>query len=120
MKNLKDNEIAIQEIDKCLPQTHCQKCGFVSCMPYAKAIVKKNDGKLGVLSVDIDGNDYWILKKLLIHFKPEIICVEYNASFLKHKLLMEQLLQLLKLGQFYFLFYRYNLITITQSHLHPY
>ena len=44
--------------------------------------VKKNDGKLGVLSVDIDGNDYWILKKLLIHFKPEIICVEYNASFL--------------------------------------
>tara|TARA_B100000902_G_scaffold344415_1_gene349778 strand:+ start:404 stop:1174 length:771 start_codon:yes stop_codon:yes gene_type:complete len=44
--------------------------------------VKKNDGKLGVLSVDIDGNDYWILKKLLTHFKPEIICVEYNASFL--------------------------------------
>ena len=44
--------------------------------------VKKNDGKLGVLSIDIDGNDYWILKKLLIHFKPEIICVEYNASFL--------------------------------------
>tara|TARA_B100000575_G_scaffold289474_1_gene291304 strand:+ start:1459 stop:2010 length:552 start_codon:yes stop_codon:yes gene_type:complete len=41
VKNLKDNEIAIQEIDKCLPQTHCQKCGFVSCMPYAKAIVKK-------------------------------------------------------------------------------
>ena len=23
-----------------------------------------------------------ILKKLLTHFKPEIICVEYNASFL--------------------------------------
>ena len=44
--------------------------------------VKKNDGKLGVLNIDIDGNDYWILKKLLLHFKPEIICVEYNASFL--------------------------------------
>ncbi len=44
--------------------------------------VKRNDGRLGVLNIDIDGNDYWILKKLLLHFKPEIICVEYNASFL--------------------------------------
>lgn len=43
--------------------------------------VRENDGKLGVLNVDIDGNDYWILKELLLHFKPQIICVEHNASF---------------------------------------
>lgn len=39
----------------------------------------KND--LGVLNIDIDGNDYWILKKLLTKISPEIICVEHNASF---------------------------------------
>ena len=43
--------------------------------------VNDNDGRLGVLNVDIDGNDYWILKELLESFKPDSICVEYNASF---------------------------------------
>lgn len=59
-------------------------CQWITLESLEKIIdfVKKNNGRLGVLSVDIDGNDYWILKKLLNHFKPEIICVEYNASFL--------------------------------------
>jgi hypothetical protein len=35
---------------------------------------------LGVLSVDVDGNDYWFLEHLL-YAKPEVIVVEYNASF---------------------------------------
>jgi hypothetical protein len=36
--------------------------------------------ELGVLSVDVDGIDYWLLKALLpLH--PSIIVVEYNASF---------------------------------------
>ncbi|RUV00070.1 hypothetical protein EOB36_18160 [Mesorhizobium sp. M6A.T.Cr.TU.017.01.1.1] len=35
--------------------------------------------KLGVLSVDVDGNDYWFLKELL-PVKPAVISVEYNAS----------------------------------------
>jgi len=35
--------------------------------------------KLGVLSVDIDGNDYWILEGLM-PTKPNVIAVEYNAS----------------------------------------
>lgn len=37
-------------------------------------------GTLGVLSIDVDGNDYWFLKHLLA-IKPAIISVEYNASF---------------------------------------
>jgi hypothetical protein len=36
--------------------------------------------QLGVLSIDVDGNDYWILKALL-PMEPAIIVVEYNASF---------------------------------------
>jgi hypothetical protein len=37
--------------------------------------------EVGVLSVDVDGNDYWFLERL-ITTNPTIICVEYNASFL--------------------------------------
>lgn len=40
-----------------------------------------NGNKLGVLNIDIDGNDYWILKALLEKMKPDLICVEHNASF---------------------------------------
>jgi len=43
--------------------------------------VSRLNGDLGILNIDIDGNDYWILKKLLTKISPEIICVEHNASF---------------------------------------
>lgn len=46
-----------------------------------KNFYSKNNSKLGVLSVDIDGNDYFILKELLRFITPEIIIVEYNPSF---------------------------------------
>ncbi|MER9756688.1 hypothetical protein NKJ46_25205 [Mesorhizobium sp. M0166] len=36
--------------------------------------------QLGVLSVDVDGNDYWFLEALLPE-RPGVIVVEYNASF---------------------------------------
>ena len=41
VKNSKNTERLVEQIDKCLPQIHCQKCGFVSCLPYAKAIEKE-------------------------------------------------------------------------------
>ncbi len=34
---------------------------------------------LGVLSIDVDGNDYWFLKEL-ISTDPFLICIEYNSS----------------------------------------
>jgi len=37
--------------------------------------------ELGVLSIDVDGNDYWFLEALL-PTQPHVIAVEYNASFL--------------------------------------
>lgn len=35
---------------------------------------------LGILSVDVDGNDYWFLEKL-ISTTPVLIIAEYNSSF---------------------------------------
>jgi hypothetical protein len=37
-------------------------------------------GDLGILSVDVDGNDYWFLEKL-IPIKPALIITEFNVSF---------------------------------------
>jgi len=34
---------------------------------------------IGVLSIDVDGMDYWLTKTLL-PVRPAIVCVEYNAS----------------------------------------
>ncbi|QEP45135.1 hypothetical protein D5085_10695 [Ectothiorhodospiraceae bacterium BW-2] len=39
------------------------------------------DGSLGLLSIDIDGNDYWMLSELNEKWKPEILILEYNAVF---------------------------------------
>lgn len=36
--------------------------------------------ELGVLSIDVDGNDYWFLERL-IDTRPTVICIEYNSSF---------------------------------------
>ena len=42
--------------------------------------------KLGCLSIDIDGNEYWVLEKILSKkVVPEVIITEYNASFLDHE-----------------------------------
>jgi len=34
-----------------------------------------------VISIDIDGNDYWVLQTILRSCKPEIICAEFNPTF---------------------------------------
>lgn len=41
------------------------------------------EGPVGILSVDVDGNDYWFLENL-ISLKPSIIIAEYNSSFGRH------------------------------------
>lgn len=38
------------------------------------------DGELGILSVDIDGNDYWVWKEINV-VNPVIVISEYNAHF---------------------------------------
>ena len=56
-------------------------------------VTPKNIGKvitdhdLGFLSIDIDGNDYWILSEILKkQIFPEIIILEYNSSFLHNSI----------------------------------
>jgi len=41
--------------------------------------VSAHHEELGVLSIDVDGNDYWFLEALLPR-RPHVVCVEYNAS----------------------------------------
>lgn len=48
---------------------------------FVKEFYEKNGNKLGVLNVDVDGNDYWFLKRILQNVKPQMIIVEHNASF---------------------------------------
>lgn len=43
-------------------------------------IVRTSFDKIGILSIDVDGNDYWFMEAL-IHTAPTILAVEYNASF---------------------------------------
>jgi hypothetical protein len=43
-------------------------------------LIRSKFSQLGVLSIDVDGNDYWFLKAV-IDIHPTVICVEYNASF---------------------------------------
>ena len=33
------------------------------------------------LSIDLDGNDYWIIDEILKEYSPKLIVAEYNASF---------------------------------------
>jgi hypothetical protein len=33
------------------------------------------------LSIDLDGNDYWILEKILSEYRPKLVIAEFNASF---------------------------------------
>jgi len=42
--------------------------------------VRTNFDRIGVLSIDVDGNDYWMLERL-IDAAPSVICVEYNSTF---------------------------------------
>lgn len=42
--------------------------------------IKSKFQRVGVLSIDVDGNDYWFLEKLVV-IKPSVICIEYNPSF---------------------------------------
>jgi hypothetical protein len=38
------------------------------------------EGDIGLLSVDLDGNDYWILEAISV-VQPRILVVEYNSVF---------------------------------------
>lgn len=49
-------------------------------------IIRNNGivGKIGLLSIDIDGNDYWVWKAITV-IDPDIVICEYNPRFGKDK-----------------------------------
>lgn len=56
-------------------------CTFITCENINR-IFQDNGitGEIGLLSIDIDGNDYWIWKEISV-VSPAIIVIEYNARF---------------------------------------
>lgn len=42
------------------------------------------EGEIDLLSIDIDGNDYWVWKAIEV-ISPRVIIIEYNATFGKEK-----------------------------------
>ena len=56
-------------------------CAFLEPNNINKIIEENHfNGNIGLLSVDIDGNDYWLLKAIDT-ISPDIIIMEYNANF---------------------------------------
>ncbi|WP_440911620.1 hypothetical protein [Candidatus Pelagibacter sp.] len=58
---------------------------FVNC-ENINSILEENKftGNIGLLSIDVDGNDYWIWKSINI-IDPDIVIIEYNARYGKKK-----------------------------------
>jgi hypothetical protein len=57
------------------------ECGFIT-RDNINGLFRKNgvEGEIGLLSVDIDGNDYWVWEAI-DSVNPAIVIVEYNARF---------------------------------------
>lgn len=60
-------------------------CSFISQENINELIINNGiQGEIGLLSVDIDGNDYWVWKEINV-INPAIVITEYNFRFGKHK-----------------------------------
>jgi hypothetical protein len=62
-----------------LPSSIRSECQFLTLDNLG--IIERAFDRIGVLSIDIDSNDYW-LAKALMHLRPTIVSIEYNASFM--------------------------------------
>lgn len=57
------------------------KCAFITSDNIEQLIREAGlAGEIGILSIDIDGNDYWVWKAI-DNVRPHIVIVEYNAVF---------------------------------------
>ena len=54
-------------------------CEFIN-LENIDQIIRKINKKIDILSLDIDGNDYYIMKKLFI-LNPSLIICEYNPAY---------------------------------------
>lgn len=57
------------------------KIEFITVENIIELFKKYNVPKdLDFLSIDIDGNDYWVLKEILAQYQPQVICIEANHN----------------------------------------
>lgn len=58
------------------------KVAFIDKSNINSILMESGFNNVGILHIDIDGNDYHILEKInLTHFNPSIIIMEYNSVF---------------------------------------
>lgn len=62
------------------PDRVVSRCMWLTLEDMAFIVDHAASKDLGILSVDVDGNDYWFLERA-IKAKPAIIIAEYNSSF---------------------------------------
>jgi len=75
---------SIRESELCWRYDLKVKTGFVTVENINGLIENENiQGEIGLLSIDIDGNDYWIWEKIEV-VEPVIVIVEYNSVFGKN------------------------------------
>ncbi len=61
------------------------KCAFINAENINELIAESGfKGEIGILHVDIDGNDYWVWKAIN-QVKPWVVIMEYNALFGPHR-----------------------------------
>ncbi len=61
------------------------ECAFVTAENINELLKASGvDGDIGLLSIDIDGNDYWVWDAVKV-VSPRIVIVEYNARFGPHR-----------------------------------
>jgi hypothetical protein len=57
------------------------RCAFITAENIEKVIGEAGfAGEIGILSIDIDGNDFWVWKAI-VQTRPHLVIVEYNAVF---------------------------------------
>lgn len=75
---------SIKESELCWRYDLKVKMGFITAENINELIKQeKIEGEIGLLSIDIDGNDYWVWEKIEI-VQPVIVIVEYNSVFGKN------------------------------------
>jgi hypothetical protein len=78
------NNIQIKQFNKIYENVYTNSyaiCNNITADNINKIITdNKYNDEIDFLSIDIDSNDYYIVKKI-INYNPRVICVEYNSSF---------------------------------------
>jgi len=70
-------------MDKCADEDHGRVRKESITAENINALFEKYDvpHEFDLLSIDIDGNDYWVWKAVHQQFRPRVLVMEYNASF---------------------------------------